>query len=157
METIAAIDLTPYRGASMNRKKLTATFVKALVAAAFAASGILTLGTQTASAQAIVVNIPFAFSAGDQLYPVGTYQFTLLSGWQLSMRNVNGGGERFFMVGPKQDGSEGSHDGVVFRNFEGHKDLQAIYLPASRISVELLPYDHASAKLRSPVQNAALR
>ena len=67
METIAAIDLTAYRGASMNRKKLTATFVKAIVAAAFTASGILALGTQTASAQAIVVNIPFAFSAGDQL------------------------------------------------------------------------------------------
>ena len=141
----------------MNRKKLTAKFVKAIVAAAFAASGILALGTQTASAQAIVVNIPFAFSAGDQLYPVGTYQFTLRSGWELSMRNVKGGGERFFMVGPKQNGSEGSHDGVVFRNVEGHKDLQAVYVPGSRISVELLPYDHASPKLRSPVQNAALR
>ena len=141
----------------MNRKKLTATFVKAIVAAAFTASGILALGTQTASAQAIVVNIPFAFSAGDQLYPVGTYQFTLLSGWQLSMRNVKGGGERFFSIGPKQDASEGSHDAIVFRNFDGHNDLQAVYLPGSRISVELLPYDHASPKLRSPVQNAALR
>jgi hypothetical protein len=138
METIAAINLTAHRGASMNRKTLTATFVKAIVAAAFTASGILTLGTQAASAQAIVVNIPFAFSAGDQLYPVGTYQFTLLSGWQLSMRNVRGGGERFFSIGPKKDGSEG-------------------YLPGSRISVELLPYDHGTPKLRSPVQNAVLR
>jgi hypothetical protein len=140
----------------MNRKKLTATFVKVIVAA-FAASGMLALGTQAASAQSIVVTIPFTFSAGDQLYPVGTYQFTLLSGWLLSMRNVKGGVERFFTVGPKQNGSKGSHDSVVFRNSEGHKDLQAVYVPASRISVQLLPYDHVSPKLPSREQSATLR
>jgi len=73
------------------------------------------------------------------------------------MRNVKGGGERFFSIGPKQNGSEGAHDAIVFRNYDGHKDLQAVYLPGSRISVELLPYDHGSPKLRSPVQNATLR
>jgi hypothetical protein len=140
----------------MNRKKLKAIFVKIIVVS-FTASGILALGTQAASAQSIVVTIPFTFSAGDQLYPVGTYQFTLLSGWLLSMRNAKGGGERFFAVGPKQNGSEGSHDGVVFRNSEGHKNLQAVYVPGSRISVELLPYDHVSPKLRSPEQSATLR
>jgi hypothetical protein len=140
----------------MNRKKLKAIFVKIIVVS-FTASGILALGTQAASAQSIVVTIPFTFSAGDQLYPVGTYQFTLLSGWLLSMRNVKDGGERFFTVGPKQNGSESSHDSVVFRNSEGHKDLQAVSVPGSHISVELLPYDHLSPKPRSPEQSATLR
>jgi len=132
----------------MNRKKLTATFVKAIVAV-FTASGILALGTQTASAaQAIIVTVPFTFSAGNQLYPVGTYQFTVLSEWSLSMRNVKGGSERFFMVAPKQNGSEASHAGIIFRNSAGHKDLEAVYVPGSDISAELL---------RSPEQNVTLR
>ena len=140
----------------MNRKKLTATFVKAIVAA-FTASGIIALGTQPASAQAIIVTIPFAFSAGDQLYPVGTYQFTLLSEWSLSMRNVKGGGERFFMVAPEQNRLEASHAGIVFRNYEGHKDLEAVHVPGSDIGAELFSHDHASPKPRSPEQSATLR
>ena len=140
----------------MNRKNLTATFVKAIVAA-FTASGILALGTQTATAQAIVVTVPFAFSAGDQLYPAGTYQFTLLSEWSLSMRNMKGGSERFFMVGPRQNGSEASHAGIVFPNSEGHKDLEAVHEPGSDTSAELLSQDHVSPKLRSPEQSATLR
>jgi hypothetical protein len=156
IEMIAAIDLTAHRGASMNRKKLTATLVKAIVAA-FTASGILAIGTQTASAQQIIVTVPFAFSAGDQLYPSGTYQFTLLSAWSLSMRNMNGGGERFFMVSPKQNGPKESHAAIVFRNSTGHKDLEAVHVPGSDISAELLTQDHVSPKPRSPEQNATLR
>jgi hypothetical protein len=156
MEMIAAIDFTPHRGASMNRKKLTATFIKVIVAA-FAASGILALRTQAASAQSIIVTIPFTFSAGNQLYPVGTYQFTLLSGWSLSMRNMKGGGERFFMVSPQQNEPEASHASVVFHDSQGQKDLVRVRVPGSDISAELLPQDHASPKLRSPEQNATLR
>lgn len=141
----------------MNRKKLSATSVKTIIAA-FTASGILALSTQTASAQAaIVVTVPFAFTAANQPYPAGTYQFTLLSEWSLSMRNVNGGSERFFAVGPEQSGSEASHASVVFRNSEGNKDLVGVHVPGSDISAELLSYDHVPAKLQSPEQNATLR
>lgn len=140
----------------MNRKKLTAPLVKTIVAA-FTASGILAIGTLTASAQQINVTVPFTFSAGDQLYPAGTYQFTLLSAWKLSMRNMNGEGERFFMVSPKQNKSEASHASIVFRISTGHKDLEAVHVPGSDISAELLTQDHISPKLGSTEQNATLR
>jgi hypothetical protein len=156
METIAAIDLTAYRGASMNRKKLTATFVKTIVAA-IVTSGIFTMGMQTASAQSIIATVPFAFSAGDQSFPAGTYQFTSLTQWSLSIRNVKGGGENFFAVHPKQDGSRASRDGVVFHNSGGQRNLEAVYLSESNMGAELLAYAGASRKLRSPVQSAAFR
>jgi hypothetical protein len=140
----------------MNRKKLTASLVKAIVAA-FTASGLLAMGMETASAQQIIVTVPFAFSAGDQPYPAGMYQFTLLSAWKLSMRNMNGGGERFFMVSPKQNGPKESHAAIVFRNLTGHKDLEAVHVPGSDISAELLSSDHVSPRLRLPEQNATLR
>ena len=83
----------------MNREKFKAICAKAIVAAVIT-SGILALGAQTASAQAITASVPFAFSAGDQLFPAGTYQFTFLSEWSLSIQNVKGGGEKFFTVQP---------------------------------------------------------
>jgi hypothetical protein len=143
-------------GAFMNRKKLTATLVKAIVGA-LTASGLLAIATQTASAQQIIVTVPFAFSAGEQLYPSGTYQFTLLSAWKLSMRNMNGGGERFFMVSPKQNGPKEAHASIVFRNVTSLKDLEAIHVPGSDISAELLSSDHVTPKPRAPEQNATLR
>jgi hypothetical protein len=140
----------------MNREKFKAICAKAIFAA-ITTSGILALGTQTASAQAITVTVPFAFSAGDQLFPVGTYQFTFLSEWSLSIRNVMGGGEKFFTVHPKQNRSQASHAGIVFRNSGGQKNLEAVYTPESDTGAELLPYARVSPKLRSLVQNATLR
>jgi hypothetical protein len=121
----------------MNREKFTSTFAKAILAA-ITTSGILALGSQTASAQAITVTTPFAFSAGNQFYPVGTYEFTILSEWSLSIRNVKGGGERFFTVRPGENGSPALHAGIVFRNSEGHKNLQAVYMPGTDRGAELL-------------------
>ncbi len=101
---------------AMNREKITSAFAK-LILLAVSTSSMLALGTQTATAQeAIIVTTPFAFSAGSQSYPAGTYQFTLLSEWSLSIRNVNGGGERFFPVVPEENGASGSHAGLTFRN-----------------------------------------
>jgi hypothetical protein len=92
---------------------------------------MLAVGTQTASAQAIIVTTPFAFSAGNEGYPAGTYEFSIVSAWSLSIRNVNGGGEKFFVVRPQEKGSRGSRASVVFDNSEGHKNLQAIYFPGT--------------------------
>ena len=140
----------------MNREKFKSTCARAIVVAAMT-GGILALGTQAASAQAITATVPFAFSAGDQLLPAGTYQFTLLSGWSLSIRNVKDGGEKFFAIHPEQDGSHTSHPRVVFRNSGGHKNLAAVYLSKSDGGGELLAYTGASHKLLPPVQSATLR
>ncbi len=140
----------------MNRKKLTATFVKTIVAA-IVTSGIFTLGIQTASAQSIIATVPFVFSAGDQTFPAGTYQFTSLSQWSLSIRNVKGGGEKFFVVHPIQNASRASRDGIVFHKSGGQRNIEAVYLSESNMGAELLPYEGASPKLRSPIQSAAIR
>ena len=62
----------------MNREKFKAICAKAIVAACIT-SGMFALGAQTASAQSIIASLPFAFSAGDQHFPAGTYQFTFRS------------------------------------------------------------------------------
>ena len=136
-------------------EKFKAICAKAIVAA-IVTSGIFALGTHTASAQSIIATVPFAFSAADQSFPAGTYQFTSLSEWSLSIRNVKGGGEKFFTARPEQNG-RASRSSVVFHNFKGQKILEAVYVPGSNISAELLPYTGASPKLQSPVQSAALR
>jgi len=140
----------------MNLKRLKSICAKAIVAV-IVTSGIFTLGTQTVSAQSIIVTVPFDFSAGNQVFPVGTYQFTSLSEWSLSIRNVKGGGEKFFTVHPKQNGSRASRDGIVFHNSKGQKNLEAVYMRESDMGAELLPYAGASPKLRSFVQSATLR
>jgi hypothetical protein len=140
----------------MNREKFKAICAKAIVAAVMT-NGIFALSTKTASAQAITVTVPFAFSAGDQLFPIGTYQFNFLSQWSLTIRNVKGGSEKFFAVSPKEYGSEASRPRIVFRNSRGQKILEAVYVPGSDIGAGLLPYARAASKLRSPVQSAGLR
>ena len=152
----AIVDLTAQRGALMNYEQFKAICAKAIVAA-IVTSGIFALGTRTASAQSIIATVPFAFSAGDQPFPAGTYQFTSLSDWSLSIRNVKGGGEKFFAVQPKQDGSRASRDGIVFHNSKGRTNLEAVYARESNRGAELITHAGASPKLRPPVQSATLR
>jgi len=132
----------------MNREKVTSTFAK-LILVAISMSSMLALGTQTASAQAIIVTTPFAFSAGSQSYPAGTYQFTLLSEWSLSIRNVNGGGERFFKVIPEENGTSGSQGSLTFRDSEGHSSLQAVYVPGADRAAEVAQHDTRSNRAKS--------
>ena len=120
----------------MNRQRFAFTFAKPIVAAVVT-SGMFALGTPTASAQAVIATTPFAFSASSQFYPAGTYQFTMLSAWRLSIRNMNGGAERFFTVTPEEKRSQG-RGALLFRNSEGHKNLQAVYIPGTGIAAELV-------------------
>jgi hypothetical protein len=137
----------------MNHTKFKAICARVIIAAA-ATSGILALATQTAPAQAITATVPFAFSAADQRYPAGTYEFTFLSQWSLSIRNVQGGGERFFTVQPQQNGSHASPARIVFHNVRGQKTLEAVYLPKSDGDGELLGGARLTPRLPSLAQNA---
>ena len=139
----------------MNREKITSAFAK-LILVALSVGCMLALGTQTAAAQeAIIVTTPFAFSAGTQSYPAGTYQFTLLSEWSLSIRNVNGGGERFFPVIPEENGTLGSHASLTFRNSEGHASLQVVHLPGTDRVAELNQHFTRSNKAKSDMSSAS--
>jgi hypothetical protein len=140
----------------MNREKFTSTFAK-LILAAVSMSGMLALGTQTATAQAIIVTTPFAFSAGSQSYPAGTYQFTRVSEWSLSIRNVNGGGEKFFVVRPEENGPRESHASLTFRNSEGHQNLQAVYVPGTDSVAEFFQHDTRSNRAKSDMSLASTK
>ena len=129
----------------MTREKSIRTFVK-LILAAVSIGSPLALGTQAAAAQAIIVTAPFAFSAGSQSYPAGTYQFTLLTEWSLSIRNVRGGGEKFFSVRPEDNAPLGLHGGVIFRDSNSHQTLRAVYVPGTDRAAELLPHDALANK-----------
>ena len=138
----------------MNREKVISTFAN-LIPVAVSMSIMLALGTQTATAQAIAVTTPFAFSAGTQSYPAGTYQFTLLSEWSLSIRNVNGGGERFFTVRPQENGTVAPQGGLTFRNSEGHSSLQVVHLPGTDRVAELNQHFTRSNKAKSDMSSAS--
>lgn len=131
----------------MNRTKFSSTFAR-LILGAISLCSTLALGTQTATAQAIIVTTP-AFSAGSQSFPAGTYQFTRLSEWSLSIRNLNGGGEKLFMVRPEETRSPESHGGqLIFRdsvsNSKGQRILEAVSMPGRDTAAELL--QHGPAK-----------
>ena len=137
-----------------NREKFASTFVK-LILVAGSIGGMLALGAQTATAQSVTATTPFAFSAGSQSYPAGTYQFTLVSQWSLSIRNVNGGGERFFAVHPEETGPLASHGKLSFGISEGHRTLQAVYVPGTDIAAELLQHDPSSRRAKSDASLAS--
>jgi hypothetical protein len=138
----------------MNLEKIISTLAK-LILGAVALGGMLASGTQTATAQAITVTTPFAFSAGSQSYPPGTYQFTRLSEWSLSIRNVNGGGERFFAVRPQGKLPLRSQGGLTFSNSEGHRNLQAVYVPGTDSAAELFQHDPRSQRAESDTSLAS--
>ena len=138
----------------MSRKNSVSTFVK-FVFGAVSLSGLLFLRTPAAAAQAIIVTAPFAFSAGNQYYPAGTYQFTLIGEWSLSIRNANGGGEKFFAVRPEGNASLGPNGGLTFRNSENHQMLQSVYVPGTDRAAELVSHDAPGGKTGSGMSLAS--
>jgi hypothetical protein len=124
---------------------------KLLLAAAIT-SGFLALGTRVATAQAAIATTP-AFSAGNYSYPAGTYQFTILPGWLLSIRNTRDGGQRFLMVLPKWNDLRVPHKGLLFRNVEGHRNLQTVYFAGLDYAVELRTEETASNTTKHQASN----
>lgn len=107
------------------------------------------IGARSASAQSITVTTTFPFCVNNQAFPRGTYQFTPLSQWILSIRDVNGVSEEFFTVRPEFSNREGSQidpmwkvGGVTFRNSTGVRTLQAVYDPISDRSL-VFPVQHS--------------
>ena len=123
----------------MNLKKVSSSFTKIALAIAVA-SGIFGLSSQAADAQAISVTMPFNFSVESQHYAAGTYEFALLSNRFLSIRNVKGVSEKFFMVRPEQDGPLGVKGGLVFQSANGHRILESVYVPGTDMSVALIKH-----------------
>jgi hypothetical protein len=104
----------------MNLRNLCDRIVSSTLALGIV-GGLVGLGSHSVSAQSITATVPFPFCVNNQGYPMGKYRLTLISPWLLSIRNVDGGGERLFQVHPEvgasQDlasGPAGSVGGVTF-------------------------------------------
>lgn len=139
----------------MSREYLTSIFAK-LAIAAVTTSGMLALSTQNAGAQAVIATTPFAFTAGNQTFPSGTYEFTLLSQWSLSIRNVDGGSQKFFTVRPEDKSVPGSKGSLTFHKSGGRRNLQAVYVPGTGRTAELLQYAEAGERSKSGRSLASL-
>jgi hypothetical protein len=105
----------------------------------------LGLAANSAWAQSIVVTTPFSYCVNYQAYRGGTYQFTLISPWVLSIRNVKGGAANFFPVHPEavvaQDldhSRVASTGGLTFATYSGVRELQAVHEPGSGFTSELV-------------------
>lgn len=121
----------------------TSMLALGLVGATFAT------GARSASAQSITVTTPFPFCINDQAFPRGTYRFTTVSEWILSVRDVNGENEELFPVHPEARNREDSQTGpmwnvggVTFRTAQGVHTLKAVYDPTSDVSFEF-PIHHS--------------
>lgn len=109
----------------------TSTLALGLVGATFG------MDARSASAQSITVTTPFPFCVNNQAFTKGTYAFTPLDHWILSIRNVNGGSAQLFLTYPKDrnDNSRATADaamkrgGVTFRNSEGVQTLKRFMTP----------------------------
>jgi hypothetical protein len=121
----------------MNLGNLIHRFIAPIVAVGVVGV-MLVMTPQSASAQRIIVSTPFSFSVDNQHYPAGAYQFTLESQWILSVQNAGGGKESFFPIRPEDSGPLGSLGRLTFSNCEGHKKLQAVYIPGRDMTAELV-------------------
>ena len=122
----------------MNVGNLSRHFVAPMLALAIAGA-ILVFGSQFASAQEIItVSTPFGFSVNSQHYSTGTYQFTLISECLLSIRKVDSGEEKVFLIRPEVNGPLGAHGGLTFDNSKGQRKLQAVYIPGTDMAAELV-------------------
>jgi hypothetical protein len=139
----------------MKIRNLSNRFASLMLALSIVGS-LVGLGTHSVSAQSILVTTPFPFCVNNQAYPKGSYRFTLLSHWILSVRNVNGEQERMFPVGPKDGGAQGLVSGpmgsagrVTFRSFQGFKELYAVHEPASDLTFELIGQRFSGENLKT--------
>jgi hypothetical protein len=115
------------------------------------------MGTHSVLAQSVIATTPFPFCVNNHAYPKGSYRFTLLSHWILSIRDENGVGERFFRIYPEDGGGQGlvsgpmgSAAGVTFRSFQGFKELYAVHDPVSGLTFELIGQRLPGENLKTP-------
>jgi hypothetical protein len=118
----------------MNLKSMFHPIVSSLLSLGLAAG---LAGSTTASAQSMNVTAPFAFCVGNQVFTKGTYQFSVVSPWLLSIRGPHGQGEKLFAVRPEDGPARGSL-GLTFHRSQGMRELEAVHAPGAYETVVLL-------------------
>lgn len=101
-------------------------------------------GTFAARVQAqdepgVTFKVPFAFSADGQNIPAGTYQVNLVSNqYQMKIRNVQTGDQRFLHVRPEQQRTVASRGLLVFHRCGDRKDLAEFHIPGTSVYSEMI-------------------
>jgi hypothetical protein len=139
----------------MNLRNLRDRIASSTLALGIAGS-LVGLGAPSVFAQSMTATPPFPFCVKSQAYPMGTYRFILISPWLLSIRNVNGGGERLFPVHPQAAHRKGlagrplgSDDVVSFITVHGLRVLKAVHEAGSDVSFELIGQGITTDNLRT--------
>jgi hypothetical protein len=145
----------------MNLSNLRDRIVSSTVALGMIGS-LAGLGAPSASAQSITAAMPFSFCVNSQAYPIGNYRLTLISPWLLSIRNLNGGGERLFQVHPDVGTAQGrisgpvrSMDGLTFGTVQGLRELKAVHEDGSDLTFELIGQGIPKDKTRGQLKPAS--
>jgi hypothetical protein len=145
-------DLVAHGGASMNFRNLSNRIVSSTLALGIV-GGLAGLGAHSVSAQSMTVTTPFPYCVNNQAFPRGTYQFTHVSPWLLSIQDVKGGSEKLFLVRPEGGGPQGlasgpaeSVGGATFRMIQGLRELKAVNEPGSNLTLELISQGTARDK-----------
>ena len=89
---------------------------------------------QAQSADRMIVNVPFAFSAGDKWLPAGEYSVkrTSLASPGLTIQRTGGGPAAIVMRVSTLQAREGRpRAGLVLRRYEGGYFLEQVWLPGS--------------------------
>ena len=139
----------------MTLRRLCGRTVSSMLALSIGGS-LLGLGAHLVSAQSVTVTTAFPYCVNNQAFPKGTYRFTYVSQWILSIQDVNGGGESLFLVQPEDRGPQSlAHDpvrsagGVTFSTIRGMRELKDVSDPGSDVTLELVGQGMARDKWKT--------
>ena len=83
-----------------------------------------------AQAQAVTVNIPFDFSANDQMVPAGRYHISLLAPRYLSFVDTQSTNKHYLMlVQPTGEQNSKDRGRVIFRRYGDSNYLYQVWMP----------------------------
>lgn len=127
-------------------KRLTSVAAKSILALLLA-SGLLATNLQ-AQDDAIIVKVPFSFTAGRQRIAPGTYLFSLLSDqFLLSITNEKTGDMEVFEVHPERQSTLEKRGHLTFQRSGDCRALNEVHFPGRETFSELI--------LRYPSQKTA--
>lgn len=118
-------------------KHIPSLIVKLLVTI-LVISGPFAISVQAQTDPGIIVSIPFPFTVGTQRVAPGTYDFSLVSQFLLSVRNAITGEKEMFPVRPEQRRAIEQKGSLTFHNSAGCSVLSEVHFPGASMFTEVI-------------------
>ncbi len=119
------------------------------------AAGLLGSAIPATAQTSMDVNVPFAFSAGNQHLPAGSYRVQLVSERFLSIRNVKTASTVVVMIRPEEGRILGSHSHLVFDRVGNQNYLTQVWGPGTKSYSKLVARPGFNQELAKQVQPAS--